>query len=405
MNDILVGRQQILDSKQNIYGYELLFRGNEFDLTVEESATHATNQIIADTLLEIGLNNIVGSALAFVNFTTQNLLKKTPLALPKDRIIIEVLENVTVDAALIAALKELSELGYTIALDDFVMTREFLPLLDIADIIKLDILAMPMKDTLAMIDRLKPYNVRLLAEKVETHEAFTALKAAGCELFQGFFFSKPKTVAGKRIGVNQAIAIKLIATINKPEVQIAELSQIISQDVGLTYKLLKYINSAFFSLPSQIESVRHAITYLGVPEVKRWVNILALTSMSDKPHILFQQMLIRAKMCELLSGQFNQNSENLFLTGMFSSLDSILDIPIDEALSKLTLSTEIEQAILHQSGIMGEILAYVIRYERWDLSSAILLQISPKIMRDVYLTSISWANSVLGNVTDRPDAT
>ncbi len=403
MNDILIGRQQILDNNLNIYAYEILFRGSDFDLDLREGATSATNQVISDTLLEIGLNDIVGTAQAFINFTAQNILEKTPLNLPRDRIVIEVLEDVTVDLRIINNLKEFSQQGYTIALDDFVLTPEWTPLLEFADIIKLDIMAMPLAETLAMIEKLKPYKLKLLAEKVETPEEYEILKKAGCQLFQGFFFSKPNIVAGKgkRLGINQTTAIKLLSTVNTPDVGFDDLSTVISQDVALSYKLLHYINSAFFSLPNKIESIHHAVTYLGLSEIKRWVNILTLASMTNKPDALLQNILVRGKMCELLAEQYQQDPSQLFFTGMLSSLDSLLDIPIDEALAQLPLTKNIAQAILNKQGIAGEILAYVLEYERWELSACNKHQITPVNVGDIYIQSINWANNVLGNITMR----
>lgn len=398
MSDILIGRQQILDSHQNIYAYEILFRGRDFDLSHQDEAADATNQVITDTLLEIGLNELVGPGKAFINFTARNLMEKTPLSLPKDRIVIEVLENITIDQAIIDALKEFSRQGYTIALDDFVLTPEWLPLLKIADIIKLDIQAMPLPKTLALIEKLKPFKLTLLAEKVETYAEFEALKAAGCVLFQGFFFSKPHLVSGKRLSINQAAAIRLLTKVNQPEVGFDDLSDIISHDVGLSYKLLRYINSAFFSLPNKIESIKHALTYLGMNEIKRWINILTLTSLSNKPNALFQQILIRGKMCELLAKQYNEAPEHLFLIGLLSSLDSLLDIPLEEALKQLPLTEDVYQAILHHCGIAGEILSYVKCYERWELSNKHFSQISPKNIGQIYLQSISWADDVLDNI-------
>ncbi len=397
MTEILIGRQQILDSKLNIYAYEILFRGSDFDLNQKEGATSATNQVITDTILEIGLNEVVGSDKAFINFTAQNLLEKTPLHLPKDRIVIEVLEDVIVDLRMINQIKEFSEQGYMIALDDFVFTEEWIPLIEMADIIKLDVMAMPIAETLATIEKLKPYNVKLLAEKVETLEEYEIFKKAGCELFQGFFFSKPKIVKGKRLGVNQIATIKLLSTINKQDVSFGELSAVITQDVGLSYKLLHYINSAFFSLPNEIESIHHAVTCLGMSEIKRWVNILALTSFTDKPDALFQNILIRGKMCELLAEQFDQDPSQMFLMGMLSSLDSLLDIPIEEALAQLPMAEEVEQAILHKKGIAGDILAYVVFYEQWGLSFGDKTQrIKPDNIRGIYLKSIGWSREVLG---------
>lgn len=312
MTDFQIGRQQILDKNLNTFAYEILFRGQHFDLNALEGAANATNQVISDTILEIGLNNLVGPHLAFINFTTQNLLDKTPIHLPKDRIVIEVLESVKINDNVISNLRDLSASGYTIALDDFVLTPEWLPLLEFADIIKLDVMLDGLEKTKQLIDQLKPYGLTFLAEKVETHQEFETLKSWGCEYFQGFFFSKPNLVEGKRLGVSQTASLQLLGILNREDVDFDEISQVVSQDVGLSYKLLHYINSAFFALPRRIDSIQQAISCLGLLEIKRWLNILTLSSLSAKPSSVLQVVLIRAKMCELLAKATHQDAEMFF---------------------------------------------------------------------------------------------
>lgn len=390
MTEFLIGRQQILDSKLNTFAYEILFRGEDFDLSIQESAASATKQVITDTILEIGLNELVGPHLAFINFTAQNLLEKTPLDLPKDRIVVEVLENVTVDQDIIRNLRELSSKGYTIALDDFELTEQWLPLLEFVDIIKLDIMANSLEETRQLIEKLKPYRLKLLAEKVETHAEFEQLKAWGCELFQGFFFSKPNVIEGKRLGVSQTATIQLLAAINNPEVSFQEVGSIISQDVTMSYKLLHFINSSSFALANKINSIQHAISYLGLKEIRRWVNILALSSMSDKPSAVLQTILVRAKMCELLATEIKQNPESYFLMGLLSGLDSILDLPLERALTQLPLSNTLANAILHKSGQDGEALQYVLDYERWEIGKATFANIEPQRIAAIYLECIQW---------------
>ncbi|MDO9049304.1 MAG: HDOD domain-containing protein [Methylobacter sp.] len=398
MADIIIGRQQILDQKLDIYAYELLFRGNDFDLNHKSDATQATNQVITDTILELGLNTIVGTHKAFINFTTQNILDKTPLHLPKDRIVIEVLENVEIDSRIVANLKELSKLGYIIALDDFVFSDEWTPLVEFADIIKLDVLEMGESKTRELINRLKPYNVRLLAEKVETYAEYQYLLELGCNYFQGFFFNKPNTVSGKRISINQTAAIQLLNTVNNPDVEFEDLAKIISQDVGLSYKLLHYINSAFFALSNKVSSIKHAISYLGLKEIKRWINILTLASLSNKPEAVMQNALIRGKMCEELAGLSGNKSDNFFLIGILSNLDSLLDMPLDEALNQLPLADDIVSAILHKKGLGGEALRCVISYEQWDISSISFKDIDQSAIGDAYIRSINWAKDVMNNI-------
>jgi EAL and modified HD-GYP domain-containing signal transduction protein len=398
MADIIIGRQQIFDRKLNIYAYELLFRGNDFDLNHKDGATQATNQVITDTILELGLNTIVGPHKAFINFTTQNILDKTPLRLPKDRIVVEVLENVEIDTTIVANLQELSNLGYIIALDDFVFSDAWTPLVEFADIIKLDILEMGESKTRELITRLKPYKVKLLAEKVETYSEYQYLLELGCDYFQGFFFNKPKLVSGKRISVNQTAAIQLLNTVNNPDVEFEDLTKIISLDVGLSYKLLHYINSAFFALPNKVSSISHAISCLGLIEIKRWINILTLASLSEKPEAVMQNALIRGRMCEELACLSGDKSDNFFLIGILSNLDSLLDIPLDEALSQLPLADDIVSAILHKEGLGGEALNCVISYERWDISSISFRNVDQSIIGEAYIKSINWAKDIMGTI-------
>ena len=398
MTNILIGRQQIFDKNLDIYAYEILFRGQDYDLSESSQASQATNQVITDTILELGINRLVDNHKAFINFTHQNILEKVPLHLPKDRIVIEVLENVRIDLKIINNLRELSALGYLIALDDFVFTEDWRPLVEFADIVKLDVLQMDMNETREMIEKLKPYGVKLLAEKVESQAQFQGLLELGCEYFQGFFLSKPNVVEGRRIGVNQAAAIRLLSAINKPNIEIAELTQVISQDVSLSFKLLHYINSAFFGLPRKIESIRHAITYLGLNEIKRWSNILTLASLSSKPMALMQTALIRGKMCERMALLLKQEPEHYFLIGMLSCADSILDIPMESALSQLPLTSDVSDAILHRKGTPGEILSYVLDYEYWPPGSVSFKNLDAEMINNAFLDSINWTQEVLGNI-------
>ncbi|CAD6880456.1 Predicted signal transduction protein [Methylomonas albis] len=390
MTDFLIGRQQILDRHLDTFAYEILFRGKDFDLSLKDGAANATNQVITDTLLEIGLNELVGPHKAFINFTTQNILDKTPLHLPKERIVIEVLESVAIDDNIVANLKELSQLGYTIALDDFVLSPEWLPLLEFADIIKLDVMADGLEGTRHLIEQLKPYKLKLLAEKVETHQEFETLREWGCELFQGFFFSKPNIVEGKRLGVSQTAAIQLLSTVNKADASFAEIGKIISQDVGMSFKLLHYLNSAFFGLPQKVESIQHAIACLGLIEIKRWVNILTLSSMSEKPPSVLQNVLIRAKMCELIAREIKDDQEHYFLIGMLSGLDSLLDMPVTKVMEQLPLAEDIDNAVLNYRGKAGEALQFCIAYERWEPGLTTFRDISPERIANIYLESIDW---------------
>ena len=398
MTDFLIGRQQILDSQLNTVAFEILFRGNQFDLNDPHSATLATNQVISDSLLEIGLESFVGKHKAFINFTEQNILDDTPLALPKDRVVIEVLETVTPSVEVIAKLKQLSEQGYQIALDDFVLDDRWRPLLEIADIIKIDVLSHSLDQVKTLITALKPYKLTLLAEKVETHEQFETLKQWDFELFQGFFFSKPNLVEGKRLGVNQNAVIELLAVVNDANARFEAIGLVIGRDVTLSYKLLQYINSSYFSLPTRIDSIKQAIAFIGLNELKRWINILTLSSLSNKPLALMQTVLVRAKMCELIAVELDQDKDSYFLSGILSCLDSFLDTPLETLLGNLPLSEDISQALLNRNGPIGAALAFAINYEHWAVTEITFADIELGRISELYLESVQWSDSVLRNL-------
>lgn len=402
MKNFLIGRQQILDENLDTVAYEILLRDNNFDLNHQDQASSATDQVISDIIVNIGLNNIVQQHRAFINFTAGNLLEKTPLNLPKDRIVIEVLEDVEINLKIIALLRDFSQQGYTIALDDFVLNPQWRPLLEFVDIIKLDIMQMSMDDTLKLIEQLKPYELTLLAEKVETKEEFQVLKNAGCQLFQGFFFNKPEIISGKRSEINQTAIIDLLAVVNNADAEFDEIAGVISKDAGLTYNLLNYINSAFFALPSRVETIPHAISLLGLSEIKRWTNILSLSALNSKPQAVLQNILIRAKMCEQMAEHFEQDKAHMFLIGLLSGLDIILDMPLDEALEQLPLADNIIDAILNHENTAGQILAYVLCYEKWDFCHCPKqLQLSADIASKLYLQSIEWSQSTLEQTTKK----
>jgi c-di-GMP phosphodiesterase len=283
-------------------------------------------------------------------------------------------------------------------LDDFVFSDEWYPLLEFANIIKLDVMAMGEARTRQVISDLKPFGIELLAEKVETYEEFQYLSELGCDYFQGYFFHKPNLVPGKRLGVNQTAALRLLTIINDPDVEFDKLSKAISLDPGLSYKLLHYINSAFFELPSKMESIHRAISYLGLKELKRWSNILTLAALSNKPDAVLQNALIRGKMCELLGKLIGEKAEHFFLVGILSSLDSILDLPLEEALQQLPLADDIVSAILNKQGLAGEALECVINYEHWNLSGMYYKNLDQKLISEAYFESITWAKDVLSNL-------
>jgi len=393
--DFLIGRQQIFDCDLRVFAYELLFRDVNGDTAETFGPTAASNQVIVDSLLEYGLDQVVGTQLAFINFTRENLLSETPFLLPKDKVVVEVLEDVRIDEALIQALQRLVQKGYRIALDDFVFDERWLPLIEMAHIIKFDIQKVTPADSGWVIERLKKLPVRFLAEKVETQEQYLEYRALGCRYFQGFFFSRPNLVRGKRLETSQYAVLQLLAKINRPNISIPELARTISMDVGLTYKLLRYINSAFYALPKQIDSLKFAITYLGVREIQRWASLIGLASFPDRPSEVVKIALIRAKMCESLAASLKlPNGGQFFLVGLMSTIDRLLEIPLDEAVAGLPLSGEVKNALVSRAGWAGEALNCAINYECWRLNEVRFENLGLREVGKIHLESVGWANKI-----------
>lgn len=401
MLDIFVGRQPIFNRQLNVVGYELLFREFETEKAAVVDGDLATSQVILNTFMEIGLDQLVGNRMAFINLTRRFLLEEQPL-LPvmQGRMVLEVLEDVEVDEALISALRNLSNQGYQIALDDVVDPEDVRSLLEIADIVKLDLLDTDRAHLEAHVATLREYGVWLLAEKVETYEEFELCKGLGFDYFQGYFLSRPKVVSGRRMPTSRLAIVRLLAKLHDPDIEIDELEAIVRQDVSLSYRLLRLINSAFYSLSTKITTVRQALTLLGIQQVQAWVSLLLLSRIDDKPNALVTTAMSRAKMCELLAVAANERGpEADFTVGLFSILDVLLDLPMEEAIASLPLSDEVTAALLESKGHLGAVLNCTLAYEKGDWGAVSCLTLTPGEIRDAYLESLDWtarASTVLG---------
>ncbi|HHJ39177.1 MAG: hypothetical protein AXA67_11605 [Methylothermaceae bacteria B42] len=401
MADFILGRQQIFDRKLNVYGYELLFRSCQQQNHAQiVDGTVATNHLIVDALLECGLENLTNGNRAFINLTAENVLQGVAQLLPRDKVVIEILEDAPVTPLLVEAVTNLANQGYLIALDDFVFDPQWQPLVELASIIKIDVLAQPDEQALIqLIQKLQRYPLRILAEKIETPEQYQHFLDLGCDYFQGYFFHKPNLVSGKRLKTNQQHLFRVLGEINREDVDIHRISALISQEVGLSYKLLKFINSAHFSLPRKIRSIEQAIVLMGLLELKRWINLITLTQVSENcPLEILRISLIRAKMCELLARRVDHcDPEAFFLTGLFSNLEQMLEQPMENIISDLPLADPIKQG-LSFNGEMGEALRCAVNYELWDLDNAAFDSLEISAIGDLYLQSIRWAQQILSEL-------
>ena len=393
MSEYFLGRQPIFDAGLNVMAYELLYRSGDVSESSVIDGDHATSDVLMNSFMEMGLSRVVGEHQAFVNLTRSFLINHDGLPPPSSQLVLEVLEDIEVDGELVEAVTALRSRGYIIALDDFVYHERLRPLVELADIIKIDLRALSREHVVDHLQVLRQYPLKLLAEKVETPEEFDWCKEQGFDMYQGFFLCRPRVLRGQRLPANRANILRILAKLHEPSVDVRELEGIIAGDVAMSYRLLRYINSAAFALRKKIESIRHAIVYLGLSDVRQWANMVALSTIDDKPTELMVTCMVRAKMCELFSETLGQgNKGTAFVIGMFSLLDAMMDAPLEELLTSLPLSEEITRALLQGDGPFGDILKNTVAYERGEWDAIDCPELQEGIISGLYLQSVAWAN-------------
>lgn len=367
-----VGRQPLFDKNLEVVGYEILFRGGAMpNRAIIDNENLATSQVILNTFTDIDLEQVLGGRRALINLTRDLILEGIPTLLPPERVVVEVIETTQVDDRLIKALKRLRSQGYTIALDDWMAFSKLQPLLGVADIVKIDIQAFDPKRLVAEVGWLKSYGVELVAEKVETYAELRRCRELKFDYFQGFFLSRPEILRRTAVPPNQIETLQLISHMQDPDVAIEDLADIIRRDVALSYKLLRVVNSAYYSLPRQVDSIRDAIVLLGTRQIGSWVSLINLAKIARKPKELTITALVRARMCELAAEVAGRYDGDAFYTvGLFSVLDALLDVSLETALEALPLSGEVREAVTDRIGYMGETLRGVIAYEQGDWENA-----------------------------------
>ena len=394
-SNIALARQPIVDSRLAVMGYELLYRksgvATQADVIDEVGATA---QVIAVSLLGLGMENLVGTNKAFINFPRAYLLNPSGIPIDKDNIVIEVLESSGFDAVLLSALRRWVKVGCSIALDDFVFDSKLVPFIELADYIKLDLLALGHDNFHKQVEALRGFDVKIIAEKVETWEDYQFCRLLGLEYFQGYFFEKPEMVTSKASKVNSMTLLQLMSSLlNTSDLSIDELERIVSQDAGLVHKLLRYLNSPITGLVASVDSVRLAIMLIGVDKLKSLTNLLLMSEMVGDRHALLEQIMVRAKHAELFAQSRGYNNQDkYFLAGMLSMIDVCTGMKLDEVLGELPLPSEFINAIVHRSGRVGNTLDLV---EHYGSGHIIKSAEDLEDLKTTYLDAIKWADEFL----------
>ena len=402
--DVYVARQPIFTKRLDVYAYELLFRVGKENVFIDIDGDKATSSVITDSFLVIGMDSLTRGKKAFINFTQNLLMDETATILPKDSIVVEILEDVKPSKEIITACRKLKDLGYILALDDFVFDTKFVPLIKLATIIKIDIKLSGEDEARALIKKYSTQGIRFLAEKVETQEEFESALNMGYTYFQGYFFSKPVIISSKDIPGNKLNQLNILQGISRPEIDFNEIEKIIKRDVSISYKLLRFINSAFFGFNTEIHSIKQALVLLGIRELKKWVSLIVLRDLGgDKPEELLVSSVVRARFCELIAqeGDLKERSSDLFFMGIFSMIDTFMNMPMGEILEKLPLSEDIKGALLGDEGHLRDFFELVLAYEKADWDKIFVytdkLKIHQPGLHDKYIKSLEWANQFLVN--------
>jgi len=395
-----VARQPILTADEKVFGYELLFRDGVEDF-FRHSDAEAASRSTLNTAMLLGLDVLCDGKRAFINCTREVLLKEYITLLPSGQTVVEILETVPVDDLVVAACRRLKEAAYTIALDDFGVDDPRESLTDLADIIKVDLRATSPADAATMVKRYGPWRCRMLAEKVETRAEFLTAKKAGFLYFQGYFFRRPETLTTHEIPANRINYLRMLKAVSRPELDEREIENLVKSEAALCYRLLRYLNSAAFGFANEIHSVRHALAILGEREVRRWIRLVAtLGAGQNKPSELVLSALVRARFCELLSPKIAHGDSDLFLMGLLSMMDVILEIPMSQVLDNVPIDQETKSMLLGGASRLRPFYQLMLAQEsgEWKTASDLTsqLHLNESDVAECYWQAMQWAREVSG---------
>ncbi len=401
--NILLARQPIYDTRLQVEAYELLFRppqqaGWQWDGDV------ATSQLVVNAFAEVGIDKATDNKRAFINFTRKWLLSPPPF--DPHFVTIEILESVEPDAEVVRNVMQLKKAGFVIALDDFVFDPKWHELLLLADIVKIDVLQHHGDALVTLVQQLRKYPVKLLAEKVEDYSVFDHCKSLGFHYFQGYFLCRPQNIRGDTIPSNKMVVMRLLAEVQNPDVDLGQLEKVISHDISLSTKLLRICNTARYATRSKIDSIRRAMAMIGLRELKQWASIIALSRMSDKPSELITLTLTRARMMELLAQRANVANRDIYFTiGMFSFIDAFFDQTKETILQSLPFNDEVNCALLRYEGPAGRMLHSVAAHEQghWeqiDWQALEAIGISQDAFEQAYMEALRWATEIMQSLLE-----
>ncbi len=399
--DVFIARQPIFDKSMNVVAYELLYRNSKINTSLSDG-DDATSSVLINGLLVMGLETLTDKKKAFIKFTKNLILDETVTLFKPDNMVVEVLEDVEPDGLLIEAIRRLKDAGYTVALDEYVESDNFEEVLNMTDIIKVDFQLCDEATVVRIAENYRNTRIKLFAEKLETQEQFDIAKKLGYTYFQGHFFAKPKVIVSKDIKSFSISHIRIMQELGTPEPDYKKISEAIESDLGLSYKLLKLVNSGIYFGINNITSIHQALVRLGIKEVAKWMTLVMMRDVgANKPEVLARTSIIRARALETLASKvkLEKRKEEFFLLGMLSMMDVIMGRSMKEILKELPLDSEIKSALVGEDNILRKGLEIILAYELADWDKVELLGgigkgMIDEMISDSYFEAIRWTQEL-----------
>ncbi|MCV2401287.1 HDOD domain-containing protein [Marinomonas sp. C2222] len=399
-NDLMMAQQPILTRKKENFGYELLFRDNTLNIADMSNGEAATSQVLINLCTGISELESHIKKPFFINMTTSLILSDAFFPIEPNTVYLEILEDQNLTPSFFKAVKKWHDAGYKFALDDYQFSEAYEALLPWVSIIKVDVLATPPEDYSKQIRSLKSKGLILLAEKVENADMFERCKEAGFELFQGYFLQRPEVIKGKKVDSTTQGAIELINTIQDPNSSIDHIAHLVTKNPKLSYQLLRIINSPACGISRTIKSIKEAVIFLGLVQLKKWAMLIAFTSSFGKPHPFLKALLTRSRCCQLLAEKNqSENAESALLVGLMSGIDVILNIEKSIALKQISLDNNLLEAITEHKGEFGQYLTKTLSCEEQNWSA--LESLSNKERADLnnsFLEAMIWTDEVMESI-------
>jgi c-di-GMP-related signal transduction protein len=388
-----IGRQPIYDWGGHVVGYELLFRGAAEDIEATRRSSYATSQVIVNAFTEFGLEQLVGGRKCFINLTREFLIGDLPLPFDPDHAILEILETVEIDAAVLSGTARLVEQGYEIALDDFVFGLGHERLLGLAAYVKLDLLIREPDELAEVVEQCRRYpGVKLVAERLETEEHILLAKRFGFDLLQGYAVGRPQVLSAVALSPSRLRRLELLGAVTAEDADLAKVVSIVQNDPALSYRVLRATNSAATGLPRRVGSVRDAVVLLGSAKIRQWAALMLVSDVAESAtEEQLSSTMARARLCQTVAERLGLSGEAAFTVGLLAGVAELIAEPIAEIASRLPLTVEIVEALVDGHGRLGQVLNTVRAYEMADEQALAASPVSSSELAKAYLSAVGWS--------------